>query len=211
MVAMGAMLLFFAAMANVAVPAPERGAPRAPAAAEERGEAAATTTHPHGQAAALPDAVDDHPPIALPIAGIDRSQIRNSWGDPRDNGLREHHGTDIPAPEGTPVLAAAPGTVEKLFYSNGGGGITVYIRSPDRKWSYYYAHLQGYAPGLHEGQVVAAGEMIAFVGDTGNAGAGNFHLHFGISRMQPGDGWWQGEAVNPWRLLTGDAPRTGGG
>lgn len=145
----------------------------------------------------------DHPLLALPIAGISRASIHDSWGDPRQNGLRLHHGTDIMAPQGTPVIAAAPGTVEKLFFSNGGGGITAYVRSPDRRWSYYYAHLSGYAPGLHEGLVVRAGDPIGFVGDTGNAGAGNYHLHFGMSRMQPTDRWWQGEAVNPYPLLAG--------
>lgn len=155
------------------------------------------------QVAPDPNAVDDHPLLAVPVQGVDRTQIHDSWGDPRENGLREHHGTDIMAAQNTPVLAAAAGTVEKLFYSNGGGGITLYVRSPDRLWMYYYAHLSGYAPGLHEGQVVQPGEPLAFVGDTGNAGTGNFHLHFGMSRMRPEERWWQGEAVNPYRLLAG--------
>jgi murein DD-endopeptidase MepM/ murein hydrolase activator NlpD len=161
------------------------------------------TTLSSGQVAADPQNVD-HPLLALPIAGISRASIRDSWGDPRENGLREHRGTDIMAAKDTPVLAAAQGTVDKLFFSNGGGGISIYIRSPNRLWSYYYAHLSGYAPGLHEGQVVRVGEPIGFVGDTGNAGTGNYHLHFGMSRMQPGDGWWKGEAVNPYRLLAGN-------
>jgi murein DD-endopeptidase MepM/ murein hydrolase activator NlpD len=94
--------------------------------------------------------------------------------------------------------------VEKLFHSDA-GGVTAYVRSADRRWSYYYAHLAGYAPGLAEGQAVRAGDPIGFVGDTGNAGAGNTHLHFGVSRMAPGDRWSDGEPVDPYPLLAGSA------
>ena len=138
--------------------------------------------------------------IVVPVAGVSRDALRDSWGDPRGNGKRGHHGTDIMAPGGTPVVAAAAGTVEKLFESRL-GGTTIYVRSPDRRWIYYYAHLSGYAPGLQEGQRVAAGERIAFVGDTGDAGAGNYHLHFGMQRMQPGERWYQGQDVDPYPLL----------
>lgn len=140
--------------------------------------------------------------LAVPVAGVSRAMLSDNWGDPRDNGLREHHGTDIMAPAGRPVTAAAPGTVEKLFRSNA-GGITAYVRSPDRRWSYYYAHLGGYAPGLREGLTVRTGDPIGYVGDTGNAGPGNYHLHFGLSRMAPGDGWWQGTPVDPYPSLAG--------
>lgn len=177
--------------------------PEAPAPAPSPAPAQQAISQPHGTPARNAEAPADHPLLTVPIAGYPRARIVDSWGDPRENGLREHHGTDIMAPQGTPVIAAAPGTVEKLFYSHGGGGITVYVRSPDRLWSYYYAHLSGYAPGLHEGQVVKAGDPIGFVGDTGNAGAGNYHLHFGMQRMKPEDGWWQGEAINPFPLLAG--------
>ena len=139
--------------------------------------------------------------LIVPVQGVTRAQIVDSWGQSRANGQRTHEGTDIMAPGGTPVVAAAPGTVEKLFYSEGGGGITLYVRSPDRRWSYYYAHLQRYAPGLIEGGSVRAGDLIGFVGDAGNSGAGNFHLHFGLARMAPGDRWWQGEPTNPYPLL----------
>lgn len=153
-----------------------------------------------------PVTLAEHPLLTVPVQGIQRSAIRDTWGESRANGARTHQATDIMAPGGTPVIAAAAGTVEKLYYSNGGGGITLYVRSPDRAWTYYYAHLQGYAPGLHEGQLVLEGELIGFVGDTGNAGTGNFHLHFGMSRMKPGERWWQGEPVNPYPLLAGTAP-----
>lgn len=155
------------------------------------------------QSAAPPPAADPAS-LTVPVRGVKRAQIFDSWGQSRANGERTHEGTDIMAPAGTPVVAAASGTVEKLFYSNGGGGITLYVRSPDRRWSYYYAHLQRYAPGVAEGTAVKAGDVIGFVGDTGNAGAGNFHLHFGIARMRPDERWWQGRAVNPYPLLAPD-------
>lgn len=168
----------------------------------------AKAARPQAQAEGAPVTPGEHPLLTIPVAGIARSKIVDTWGQARDNGLRPHHGTDIMAPGGTPVVAAAPGTVEKLYYSNGGGGIALYVRSPDRLWSYYYAHLQGYAPGVVEGMTVKAGDLLGFVGDTGNAGTGNFHLHFGMSRMLPTDRWWEGAPVNPYPLLAG--PRSGG-
>ena len=143
--------------------------------------------------------------LTMPVLGVPRTAVGNSWNDPRGGGLRGHHGTDIMAAGGTPVVAAAPGRIEKLFQS-ALGGITVYVRSPDRRWTYYYAHLAGYAPGVREGMPVAAGERLGYVGDTGDAGAGNYHLHFGVSRMQPRQRWWQGEEVNPYPLLARARP-----
>lgn len=137
----------------------------------------------------------------MPVQGARWSDIRDSWGDSRGGGSRGHTGTDIMAPGGTPVVAAADGVVEKLFYSDGGGGITAYVRAPDRRLSYYYAHLAGYAPGLREGGRVQAGDPIGRVGDTGNAGAGNTHLHFGIERLLPDEAWHQGRAIDPYPLL----------
>ena len=140
--------------------------------------------------------------MLLPVAGIAREQLVDTWGEARGGGTRVHNAIDIAAPGGTPVVAALPGLVEKLFRSEA-GGITAYVRSHDGRISSYYAHLAGYAPGLAEGQRVKAGDPIGFVGDTGNAGAGNTHLHFAISRMRPGDRWYQGEPVNPYPLLAG--------
>jgi murein DD-endopeptidase MepM/ murein hydrolase activator NlpD len=142
--------------------------------------------------------------LVVPVQGVPRTTIRDSWNDARGDGTRGHHGTDIMAPAGMPVVAAAPGRIEKLFQSNL-GGTTLYVRSADGARTYYYAHLAGYAPGLHEGQVVKAGDPLGFVGDTGDAGAGNYHLHFGITRMAPGQRWWEGENVNPYPLLAGGA------
>ncbi|MGN7159640.1 M23 family metallopeptidase [Sphingomonas sp. SAFR-052] len=139
--------------------------------------------------------------LVMPVQGARWSDIRDSWGDSRGGGSRGHTGTDIMAPGGTPVVAAADGVVEKLFYSDGGGGITAYVRAPDRRLSYYYAHLAAYAPGLREGGRVQAGDPIGLVGDTGNAGAGNTHLHFGIERLLPDEAWHQGRAIDPYPLL----------
>ena len=144
--------------------------------------------------------------LVLPVAGVRASQIADTWGQSRANGARAHQGTDIMAAGGTPVLATAAGTVEKLFDS-GAGGHTIYVRSNDGRWTYYYAHLAAYAADIREGLRVRAGQPIAFVGDTGNAGPGNYHLHFGIARMAPGDRWYQGTPVNPYPLLVGGGAR----
>ena len=143
--------------------------------------------------------------LIVPVAGITRSALHDSWGDARGGGTRAHHGIDIVAPAGARVVAAGAGTVEKLFASEL-GGTTLYVRSADGGWVHYYAHLAGYAPGVREGLKVRAGDLLGFVGDTGDAGAGNYHLHFGLQRMAPGQRWWQGEDVNPYPLLAGKPP-----
>jgi murein DD-endopeptidase MepM/ murein hydrolase activator NlpD len=141
--------------------------------------------------------------LAIPVAGVKADQLVDTFTQARAGGARRHDAIDIMAPEGTPVLAAAPGTVEKLFFSNGGGGITIYIRSPDNRWTYYYAHLSAYAPGLAEGQQVQRGQAIARVGHTGDASASGPHLHFAINQMNAGERWWQGTPINPYPLLAG--------
>ena len=104
---------------------------------------------------------------------------------------------------GTPVLAATPGKILRLFQSDK-GGITIYQLSADEKTVYYYAHLQGYAAGLSEGNVVRQGDVIAYVGDTGNAGAGNYHLHFSIAAVSDPTRYWEGTNINPYPLLHTD-------
>jgi murein DD-endopeptidase MepM/ murein hydrolase activator NlpD len=141
-------------------------------------------------------------PLILPVIGITPGQLVDSFNDERGDGSRVHGAIDIMAPRGTPVLAAAGGTVEKLFNSKL-GGLTVYIRRPDGAWVDYYAHLDSYAPGLAEGQKVVQGQMIALVGSTGDASAEGPHLHFEVKAMAPGEGWWQGIAVDPFPLLGG--------
>ena len=141
--------------------------------------------------------------LAIPVHGIQAKRLTDAFTQARAGGARIHDAIDIMAAEGTPVLAATNGTVEKLFFSQGGGGITAYVRSPDQHWTYYYAHLQGYAPGLYEGQRVKRGQLLGRVGHTGNANAAGPHLHFAITRMQSGEKWYQGSAINPYPLLVG--------
>jgi murein DD-endopeptidase MepM/ murein hydrolase activator NlpD len=143
--------------------------------------------------------------LAIPVAGVEKSALTDSYTDPRADGTRDHRAIDIMAPLGTPVLAASAGRVEKLFES-GDGGHTVYVRSLDNKQSFYYAHLDRYVPGLREGQAVAQGDMIAFVGSTGNADPGAPHLHFAIHVMSPTDKWFEGTPIDPYPYLAGKAP-----
>lgn len=159
---------------------------------------------PEGPSSSAPVAEDASvPALIVPVRGVDPTTLHSNWGEPRGGGSRGHQGLDVMAPAGTPVVAAADGIVEKLYFSKGGGGVTLYQRSGDRRWMFYYAHLRGYAPGIVEGRAVNAGETLAYVGDSGNAGAGNYHLHFAVARMAPGEGWWQGVPVDPYPLLAG--------
>lgn len=141
--------------------------------------------------------------LQIPVAGVRAADLRDSFTDSRQQGERPHDAIDIPAPAGTPVLAAGAGTVEKLFLSKA-GGLTVYVRPDDRLTIHYYAHLQAYAPGLAEGQRVSAGQQIGTVGSSGNADPAVPHLHFAVMRMAADAKWWQsGPAINPYPLLGG--------
>ncbi|HEU0054791.1 MAG TPA: M23 family metallopeptidase [Longimicrobium sp.] len=144
--------------------------------------------------------------LLIPVRGIRAEQLSDSYDDARDGGSRTHHAIDIMAPRGTPVLAAADGTVRKLR-TGGNGGITIYQLGTDGRTLYYYAHLQRYAAGLVEGLPVVAGQVIAYVGDTGNAGAGNYHLHFSVGRLSDPSRYWDSQNINPYPLLAGYAAR----
>jgi murein DD-endopeptidase MepM/ murein hydrolase activator NlpD len=139
--------------------------------------------------------------LAIPVTGVRQDQLLDTFDQARAAG-RRHDAIDIMAAEGTPVIAAADGSIEKLFNSVR-GGITIYERSADQNWIYYYAHLSAYAPGLHEGQQVKRGQVIARVGHTGDASAEGPHLHFAINQMAPGERWWNGTPINPYPLLAG--------
>lgn len=142
--------------------------------------------------------------LAIPVAGIQPTQLVDTYKQARGGGARVHDAIDIMADHGTPVVAAAPGRLEKLFFSKGGGGITAYVRSDDGRWLYYYAHLQDYAPGLKEGQPIRRGDPIGRVGVTGNSNPDGPHLHFAINRMSDGEKWYQGTPINPYPLLAGE-------
>lgn len=140
--------------------------------------------------------------LRIPVEGVASSALIDTYDAPR--GSRSHEALDIMAPTGTPVVAAAQGTVEKLFLSDDGGK-TIYIRSADGATIYYYAHLDSYAPGLEEGEFVRAGQRIGTVGATGNADPAAPHLHFAVMQMRPDESWWEGTPRNPYPLLTGGA------
>jgi murein DD-endopeptidase MepM/ murein hydrolase activator NlpD len=137
--------------------------------------------------------------LIVPVAGVQPSQLVDTFDDARSEG-RVHDAIDIPAPGGTAVLAAADGQIIKLFQSER-GGTTIYQLSADKKLVFYYAHLQSYADGVIEGKQVRQGDVIAYVGDTGNAGPGNYHLHFSISVTSDPKRYWEGWNINPYPLL----------
>ena len=162
---------------------------------------AATVTAPHVDTTVTPPTIPDPDaprPMIIPVAGVDRSAIRDMFDEVRGN--RPHEAIDIMAPRGTPVIAADDGVVKKLFTSVP-GGLTVYEFDPDERFCYYYAHLDGYAAGLHEGQVLRRGEVLGYVGTTGNAPKNAPHLHFALIRLDPDRRWWKGTYVNPYPLL----------
>lgn len=141
--------------------------------------------------------------LVIPVAGVGRDRLVDTFTQARAGGARVHDAIDIMAPDGTPVVAAAPGRVEKLFLSKPGGK-TVYVRSADGRTIYYYAHLQDYQPGLAEGQAVSRGQRLGTVGHTGNASPAGPHLHFAILRTTPAAKWWEPTtAINPYPLLAG--------
>lgn len=132
----------------------------------------------------------------VPVAGIRAETLTSTFNDARGGGTRRHEAMDILAPRGTPVVAAVDGRVVKLFTS-AAGGLTIYQFDEDERYCYYYAHLDGYAPELTEGQDVTRGQVIGFVGTTGNAPADTPHLHFAIFRLGPDKRWWDGEPLDP--------------
>ena len=139
--------------------------------------------------------------LLIPVAGVRPEQLRDTFQASRAEG-RAHDAIDIPAPRGTPVLAVADGRIVKLFQSER-GGTTIYQLANDNKTIYYYAHLDAYADGIAEGRTLRRGETIAYVGDTGNAGAGNYHLHFSILIVSDPKRYWDGTNINPYPLLRG--------
>ncbi|MDQ3522601.1 MAG: M23 family metallopeptidase, partial [Gemmatimonadota bacterium] len=118
------------------------------------------------------------PGLIIPVAGVRADALRNSYGAARSGG-RQHKGVDIKAPRGTPVLAAAAGVLVKRD-SNAVAGRALYQRDLDGRTIYYYAHLDRYRAGLKEGDLLRQGDVIAYVGDTGNAKPGDYHLHFAV-------------------------------
>lgn len=137
--------------------------------------------------------------LIIPVAGVRSEQLQDTFTDARSEG-RAHDAIDIMAPAGTPVMAASDGEIVRLFQSDR-GGTTIYQLNPDKKLAFYYAHLQRYADGLVVGKFARQGEVIGYVGDTGNASAGNYHLHFSIAVLADPKRYWEGTNINPYPLL----------
>lgn len=161
---------------------------------------AATTTATRPIAPATPVVVGGY---IVPVTGVRPDQLTDTFSEARGGGTRIHDAIDIMAPRGAPVVAAVGGTVEKLFSSKA-GGLTIYVRSPDRRTITYYAHLDAYVTGLREGQPLRAGQQIGTVGFTGNADPNAPHLHFAIMQTTPDADWWEpATAINPYPILRG--------
>lgn len=135
--------------------------------------------------------------LSMPVQGMDQTSVHDSFGDSR--GGRHHEAIDLVAPRGTPVLAVDYGRVEKLFTSKL-GGLTIYQFDLQGEYCYYYAHLDRYATGLEQGKVLRKGDVIGYVGTTGNAPPGTPHLHFTIFRLGSEKRWWEGTAINAYPL-----------
>ena len=140
--------------------------------------------------------------LAVPVLGVARENLHDSFDDLR--GSRRHEGMDVAASAWTPVVAVDDGTIAQLFVSVA-GGITIYHFDPTKTFTYYYAHLDRWAEGLHQGQSVQRGDVIGYVGRSGNAGE-TAHLHFEIAKLGSAKRWWEGTAINPYLVLR-DAER----
>jgi murein DD-endopeptidase MepM/ murein hydrolase activator NlpD len=137
--------------------------------------------------------------LTLPVQLITRDDIRDNFNEARGAG-RQHEAIDVLAPRNTPILAVEDGTVAKLFLSKA-GGLTIYQFDPTGDYVYYYAHLEGYAPGLKEKDAVTRGQVIGYVGTSGNAPRDTPHLHFAIFKLTGEKQWWRGTAIDPYQVL----------
>lgn len=172
--------------------------PRAQQTPAQTGAALAHAAAPHASPAAAP-----YRALLVPVDHVAVADLVDTWGASRSEG-RTHEGIDIVAPMGTPVLAAADGRIVKFFESER-GGITIYQFDRSERFVYYYAHLNARAARLAEGDAVRQGQVIAYVGETGNAPIP--HLHFEVQRLTPEKHWWEAESMNPYPLLlAGNAP-----
>jgi len=178
--------------------APPAGAPRAPGAPPPAAGEAPAPAQPPPATSSDVDSLRRHQ-LLLPVQGVRREQLRESFAEGRSGHL--HEALDVMAERGTPVLAVEDGRLVKLFLSAQGGN-TIYQFDPSETYAYYYAHLDRYAGGLREGDQLRRGQVIGFVGTTGNAPANAPHLHFAIFRLTPDRHWWQGTAIDPFLVLS---------
>lgn len=147
-----------------------------------------------------PDRSSKQPRLIVPVQGVDPKELHDSFNEMR--GGHRHEAIDIMAPRGTPVLAADEGPVVKLFLSKP-GGLTVYQFDDSRTYCYYYAHLDAYAPRLTEGTILRKGDVLGYVGSSGNASPDGPHLHFAVFQLGPEQRWWEGTAIDPYGFLIG--------
>jgi murein DD-endopeptidase MepM/ murein hydrolase activator NlpD len=137
--------------------------------------------------------------LDVPLLGIDRTDLRSSFDEMR-GGARRHEAMDLLAPRNTPVTAVETGVIARLFDSRA-GGITVYQFDSTTTFAYYYAHLERYADGLEEGDAVARGQVLGYVGTSGNAPRDTPHLHFAIFLLTEDKRWWEGTPIDPFLVL----------
>jgi murein DD-endopeptidase MepM/ murein hydrolase activator NlpD len=149
----------------------------------------------------VPAAPDDlaRRDLDIPVEGVKADTLVRSFED-RRSGARAHEALDILAPRNTPVKAVEDGTIARLFESKA-GGITVYQFDPTEKYCYYYAHLERYAEGLREGDRIRKGQVIGYVGTSGNAPKNTPHLHFAIFKLTAAKHWWEGTPIDPYDVL----------
>lgn len=140
--------------------------------------------------------------LMVPVNGFSREGLRDSYDAQRDND-RSHRAIDLLTGAGTPVLAADDEVIGRLA-STPLGGIIIYARDLTAQFVYYYAHLRGYREGLAVGDTVARGEVIGYVGSTGNASPDAPHLHFQVMKRGAGHAWWDGPAINPYTFFAFD-------
>ena len=152
-------------------------------------------TLPSTESAPVDDAAAAPRSLMVPVQGVHPSRVVDSYTAGRGGG-RTHDAVDIMAARGTPVLAAGDGTILRLR-QNEAGGITIYQLDPAEQFVYYYAHLERYQRGLTEGLRVRQGDVLGFVGTSGNAPDNLPHLHFQVMRYRGGGQYWGGEPVNP--------------
>ena len=137
--------------------------------------------------------------LVIPVEGVTAYELKRQFADQR-GGSRQHEAIDIMAPRNTPVRAVEGGTIARLFFSRA-GGTTIYQFDPSGEFCYYYAHLEGYADGLREGASVRKGQVIGYVGTSGNAQKTAPHLHFAIFRLTEARHWWEGTPIDPYDVL----------
>lgn len=140
--------------------------------------------------------------LVIPVEGVEPDALTPQFDDPRGSS-RRHEAIDILAPRNTPVKAVEDGTIARLFQSRN-GGLTIYQFDPTRQFCYYYAHLERYAAGLEEGDAVRKGQVIGYVGTSGNAPPDTPHLHFAIFRLTADKRWWEGTPIDPYGVFRDD-------